>query len=43
MTTFTLSSPDIASGGTVPQHFEFDGFGCSGRNESPVLQWSGSP
>ena len=43
MTAFTLSSPDIASGGTVPQHFEFDGFGCSGRNESPALQWSGAP
>ena len=43
MSTFTLTSPDIPSGGTVPQHFEFDGFGCSGRNESPALQWSGAP
>ena len=43
MTAFTLTSPDIASGGTVPQHFEFDGFGCSGRNESPALHWSGAP
>jgi len=43
MTAFTLSSPDIPSGGTVPPHFEFDGFGCSGRNESPALQWSGAP
>ncbi len=43
MTAFTLSSPDIPSGGTVPQHFEFDGFGCSGQNRSPVLQWGGAP
>jgi len=42
-TAFTLSSPDIPSGGSIPQHFEFDGFGCSGRNESPALQWSGAP
>ena len=43
MTVFTLSSPDIPSGGTVPPHFEFDGFGCSGQNQSPILQWSGAP
>ncbi|MBU6466909.1 MAG: YbhB/YbcL family Raf kinase inhibitor-like protein [Burkholderiales bacterium] len=40
---FTLSSPDIPAGGSVPAHFEFDGFGCSGRNESPALHWSGAP
>lgn len=43
MTTFTLESPDIPAGGSVPAHFEFDGFGCSGRNESPVLRWSRPP
>lgn len=43
MATFTLSSPDIPSGGSVPRHFEFDGFGCSGDNRSPVLRWSGAP
>ncbi|MGP1684620.1 MAG: YbhB/YbcL family Raf kinase inhibitor-like protein [Giesbergeria sp.] len=43
MTTFTLDSPDIPAGGSVPAHFEFDGFGCSGRNESPALHWSGAP
>ena len=43
MSNFTLSSPDIPSGGSVPAHFEFDGFGCSGRNESPALHWSGAP
>lgn len=43
MTTFTLESPDIPAGGTVPAHFEFDSFGCSGRNESPALRWSNPP
>jgi hypothetical protein len=43
MTTFTLSSPDIPAGGSVPAHFEADVFGCGGRNESPVLQWTGAP
>ena len=43
MATFTLSSPDIPSGGSVPRHFEFDGFGCSGDNRSQVLRWSGAP
>ncbi|ASI69080.1 phosphatidylethanolamine-binding protein [Diaphorobacter nitroreducens] len=43
MTAFTLTSPDIADGRTIAQSFEFDGFGCSGRNQSPVLRWSGAP
>ena len=43
MTAFTLTSPDIADGGSIAQSFEFDGFGCSGKNQSPVLRWSGAP
>ena len=43
MTAFTLTSPDIADGGTIAQSFEFDGFGCTGQNRSPVLRWSGAP
>ncbi|WP_312128896.1 MULTISPECIES: YbhB/YbcL family Raf kinase inhibitor-like protein [Diaphorobacter] len=43
MTAFTLTSPDIADGSTIAHSFEFDGFGCSGRNQSPVLRWSGAP
>ncbi|MEX8192551.1 YbhB/YbcL family Raf kinase inhibitor-like protein [Comamonas guangdongensis] len=43
MSNFTLTSPDIPAGGSVPAHFEADVFGCGGRNESPVLQWSGAP
>ncbi|MBS7349991.1 MAG: YbhB/YbcL family Raf kinase inhibitor-like protein [Comamonas sp.] len=40
---FVLSSPDIPAGGSIPQHFEFNSFGCTGNNESPVLRWSGAP
>jgi len=43
MTTFTLSSPDIPTGGTIAPVFESDMFGCGGSNQSPVLQWSGAP
>lgn len=41
--TFALSSPEIQAGGMIPASFEFNGFGCSGENKSPVLQWSGAP
>jgi Raf kinase inhibitor-like YbhB/YbcL family protein len=40
---FQLTSPDIKAGGTIPQSFEFNGFGCSGENRSPALKWSGAP
>lgn len=43
MTRFVLSSPDFTDGAAIPAHFEFDGFGCSGRNESPALAWQGAP
>jgi len=42
-TPFTLSSPDLAAGAAADPRFEFNGFGCSGQNQSPVLQWSGAP
>ena len=40
---FTLTSPDFAEGSTLPQRFEFKGFGCAGDNQSPALRWSGAP
>ena len=40
---FTLSSPEIKAGGTIPKSFEFNSFGCSGDNKSPVLKWTGAP
>ena len=39
---FTLSSPDLASG-TFAVQYTLNGFGCSGANVSPELQWSGVP
>ena len=41
--SFTLTSPDIKSGGTIDKKFEFNGFGCAGENKSPLLKWSGAP
>lgn len=40
---FTLSSPEIKANGTIPKSFEFNGFGCSGENKSPALEWNGAP
>ncbi len=40
---FTLSSPEIQTGGSIPKSFEFNGFGCNGENKSPSLMWSGAP
>ena len=40
---FQLNSPDIKAGSLIDKKFEFNGFGCSGENKSPALQWSGAP
>lgn len=40
---FELVSPDIKAGGQIDKAFEFNGFGCSGENKSPALQWRGAP
>lgn len=39
---FALSSPDLASGTFATKHI-LNGFGCSGQNISPALQWSNAP
>ncbi len=41
--SFTLSSTDIAQGKFMTKAQEFQGFGCSGGNQSPQLSWSGAP
>lgn len=40
---FKLTSPDIKPGGMIGQEQVFNGFGCTGRNVSPALRWSGAP
>ena len=40
---FTLSSPDIKAGATIPARFEFNSFGCTGENKSPALKWANAP
>lgn len=39
--TFTLSSNDL--GGEATKVQEFNGFGCSGENQSPQLSWQNAP
>ncbi len=39
----TLTSPGLADGATLPAAQVFNGFGCSGDNQSPALRWSGLP
>ena len=39
--TFTLSSKDLGGQATVIE--EFDGFGCTGKNQSPQLSWKNAP
>jgi Raf kinase inhibitor-like YbhB/YbcL family protein len=39
---FTLTSPDLASG-SFETKFILNGFGCTGQNVSPELQWANAP
>jgi Raf kinase inhibitor-like YbhB/YbcL family protein len=38
-----ITSPDIAPGAKIADEQVFSGFGCSGKNVSPALKWSGAP
>lgn len=40
---FTVTSKDIRNGATVPMAQVFNGFGCTGKDISPQLSWSGAP
>ena len=40
---FMLSSPTIKPNSVLSQDQVFNGFGCSGKNISPALKWSGAP
>jgi hypothetical protein len=40
---FTLTSSTAKPGAKLPDTHVFNGFGCSGKNISPALKWSGAP
>jgi Raf kinase inhibitor-like YbhB/YbcL family protein len=40
---FKLTSADIGPDKPLAQDFVFNGFGCTGGNQSPALSWSGAP
>jgi hypothetical protein len=40
---FTLTSATLKDGGTIGMDHVFNGFGCTGKNVSPALAWSGAP
>src|SRR3954467_1154154 len=41
--TFELSSPTIKPDSQLTDAYVFNGFGCSGKNTSPALQWKNAP
>ena len=41
--SFKLYSPTIKPNSTLTLDQVFNGFGCSGKNISPALKWSGAP
>lgn len=40
---FSVTSPDLTPGKTVPDKFIYKGFQCEGGNVSPALKWSNPP
>ncbi len=40
---FLLTSPTIKNGSFLTEEQVFQGFGCTGKNQSPALNWTGSP
>ena len=40
---FVLTSPTIKPGDSLTSAQVYDGFGCSGQNQSPALEWTGVP
>jgi Raf kinase inhibitor-like YbhB/YbcL family protein len=41
--SFKVTSSDVKAGSTIADTFVFNDFGCSGKNLSPALTWSGAP
>lgn len=40
---FTLTSPDIKNGSMLSEQQVLNGFGCTGANVSPALEWKNAP
>lgn len=40
---FLLTSPTIKPGTTLTEEQVFNGFGCTGKNQSPALKWTPGP
>lgn len=40
---FTVSSPSFKGQKTIPEKHAYNGFGCSGENISPAIEWSNAP
>jgi phosphatidylethanolamine-binding protein (PEBP) family uncharacterized protein len=40
---FELASPDFAAGQPIAMAHVFNGFGCTGQNISPALNWKTHP
>ncbi len=38
-----VTSPAFKEGGTIPDANVYSGFGCTGGNTSPALEWTGAP
>lgn len=41
--SFVLTSPSIGPDSLLTESQLFNGFGCSGKNQSPALKWTGIP
>lgn len=42
-TGFSLNVLAIPEGGTIPERYIFNDWGCTGENKSPAVEWSGAP
>ena len=41
--SMSIKSAEVAEGAMIKEEQVFNGFGCTGSNESPSLSWSGAP
>ena len=41
--TFTVSSPTLAENTNISEDQYLNSFGCSGKNERPILRWCNAP